>query len=345
MASTKPPRSKRLNARFHPQRRPRGRRFPSRKPPQSHRRQRRRPTPRRPWPSSARGHVLIDGVPGVGKTIFAKSIALSLGGAFKRIQCTSDLLPTDITGAYVFDQRDREFRFRPGPIMANMVLVDEVNRASPRTQSAFLEAMEERQVTVDGVTQEVPSPFLLLATRNPAEHGGTFPLPETELDRFILRLRLGYPSIEEEADIIERQMPAHPIDSLTQVVTLEEMVLSQQAVRRVFIDRLVTDYAVDLANATRNNPAIHLGASPRASLSLVGLAQARALLEGRDFTLPDDVKAVAVAALSHRLVLTAEGRAESTEDRIVEDILESTPVERAGRMQRFPFPTVRSQTD
>ena len=276
------------------------------------------------------GHVLIDGVPGVGKTIFAKSIALSLGGAFKRIQCTSDLLPTDITGAYVFDQRDREFRFRPGPIMANMVLVDEVNRASPRTQSAFLEAMEERQVTVDGVTQDVPRPFLLLATRNPAEHGGTFPLPETELDRFILRLRLGYPSIEEEADIIERQMPAHPIDSLTQVVTLEEMTLS---------------YVVDLVNATRGNPAIHLGASPRASLSLVGLAQARALLEGRDFTLPDDVKAVAVAALSHRLVLTAEGRAESTEDRIVEDILESTPVERAGRMQRFPFPTVRSQTD
>ena len=290
------------------------------------------------------GHVLIDGVPGVGKTIFAKSIALSLGGAFKRIQCTSDLLPTDITGAYIFDQRDREFRFRPGPIMANMVLVDEVNRASPRTQSAFLEAMEERQVTVDGVTQQVPQPFLLLATRNPAEHGGTFPLPETELDRFILRLRLGYPTVEEEADIIERQMPAHPIESLTRVVTLEEMVLSQKAARTVFVDRLVTDYVVDLVNATRNSPAIHLGASPRASLSLVGLAQAHALLDGRDFTLPDDVKAVAVAALSHRLVLTAEGRAEATEEQIVEEILESTPVERAGRMQRFPFPTVRSQS-
>ena len=288
-----------------------------------------------------RGHMLIEGVPGVGKTIFARSMALSVGGSFKRIQCTSDLLPTDITGTYIFDQRDREFHFRPGPIMANTVLVDEVNRASPRTQSAFLESMEEHHVTVDGVTHPVPEPFLLLATRNPAEHGGTFPLPETELDRFILRVRLTYPTITEEIDIIERQLPVHPIESLTKVVEVEEVILAQKALREVFLDRLVTDYVVNLVNATRNNPSIHLGASPRASLGLVSLAQANALLEGRDFTLPDDVKAVAVASMGHRLILTAEGRGEATEDQIIEQILQSIPVERSGSLEKFPFPTVR----
>ncbi len=288
-----------------------------------------------------RGHVLIEGVPGVGKTMFARSIAVSVGGTFKRIQCTSDLLPSDITGTYIFDQRDREFHFRPGPIMANMVLVDEVNRASPRTQSAFLESMEERQVTVDGVTHPMPEPFLLLATRNPAEHGGTFPLPETELDRFLLRVRLTYPTADEETAIVERQYPVHPIQNLTQVVEIEEVVLAQNALREVFLDRLVTDYAIALVNATRNNPSVHLGASPRASLALVSLAQAHALLEGRDFTLPDDVKAVATAALGHRLILTAEGRADATEDQVIENILESIPVERGAGMERFPFPTVR----
>lgn len=288
-----------------------------------------------------RGHVLIEGVPGVGKTMFARSIAVSVGGTFKRIQCTSDLLPSDITGTYIFDQRDREFHFRPGPIMANMVLVDEVNRASPRTQSAFLESMEERQVTVDGVTHPMPEPFLLLATRNPAEHGGTFPLPETELDRFLLRVRLTYPTADEETAIVERQFPVHPIQNLTQVVEIEEVVLAQNALREVFLDRLVTDYAIALVNATRNNPSVHLGASPRASMALVNLAQAHALLEGRDFTLPDDVKAVATAALGHRLILTAEGRADATEDQVIENILESIPVERGAGMERFPFPTVR----
>ena len=288
-----------------------------------------------------RGHVLIEGVPGVGKTMFARSIAVSVGGTFKRIQCTSDLLPSDITGTYIFDQRDREFHFRPGPIMANMVLVDEVNRASPRTQSAFLESMEERQVTVDGVTHPMPEPFLLLATRNPAEHGGTFPLPETELDRFLLRVRLTYPTADEETAIVERQFPVHPIQNLTQVVEIEEVILAQNALREVFLDRLVTNYAIALVNATRNNPSVHLGASPRASLALVSLAQAPALLEGRDFTLPDDVKAVATAVLGHRLILTAEGRADATEDQVIENILESIPVERGTGMERFPFPTVR----
>ena len=287
------------------------------------------------------GHVLIEGVPGVGKTMLARSIAVSVGGTFKRIQCTSDLLPSDITGSYIFDQRDREFHFRSGPIMANMVLVDEVNRASPRTQSAFLESMEERQVTVDGVTHSMPEPFLLLATRNPAEHGGTFPLPETELDRFLCRVRLEYPSAEEEASIVERQLPEHPIGKLGQVVDVEEVVLSQKALGRVYVDRLVTDYAISLVNATRNHPAIHLGASPRATLALVGLAQAHALIENRDFILPDDVKAVAVAALGHRIMLTAEGRADGTEDQIVEEILESVSVERTGGVERFPFPSVR----
>ena len=287
------------------------------------------------------GHILIDGVPGVGKTMLARSIAVSAGGSFKRIQCTSDLLPSDIIGTYIFDQKDRDFHFRPGPIMANLVLVDEVNRASPRTQSAFLEAMEERQVTVDGVTHDTPQPFFLLATRNPAEHGGTFPLPETELDRFLLRIRLDYPTPEEEVAIVERQLPVHPIRNLGQVVEVEEVVLAQEAVRRVFVDRLVTDYVISVVDATRNHPSIYLGASPRASLALVGLAQAHALLEDREFILPDDVKAVATAAIGHRIFLTAEGRAEGTEDQVIESILESVPVERRPDQQSFPFPSVR----
>ena len=288
-----------------------------------------------------KGHVLIDGVPGVGKTMLARSIAASTGGSFKRIQCTSDLLPSDITGTYIFDQKDRDFHFRPGPIIANLVLVDEVNRASPRTQSAFLEAMEERQVTVDGVTHETPQPFFLLATRNPAEHGGTFPLPETELDRFLLRIRLGYPTPEEEVAIIEGQLPVHPISNLGKVVDIQEVTLAQEAVRRVFVDRLITDYIISVTEATRNHPSIYLGASPRASLALVGLAQANALLEARDFVLPDDVKAVATSALGHRIFLTPEGRGQGTEDDVVQTILESIPVERRTSQQSFPFPSVR----
>ena len=288
-----------------------------------------------------RGHMLIEGVPGVGKTMLARSLALSIGGTFRRIQCTSDLLPSDITGTYVFDQRDSEFRFRPGPVMANLVLVDEVNRASPRTQSAFLESMEEHQVTVDGVTHPMPEPFLLLATRNPVEHGGTFPLPETELDRFLLRVRLGYPTPEEEAAIVDRLLPAHPIGNLGQVVNVEEVVLAQDAVRTVFVDRLVTDYVIAVVNATRNNPSIHLGVSPRASLALVSLAQAYAMLDSRDYTLPDDVKAVATAVLGHRIILTAEGRADGTEDQVIESILETVPVERHTGVERFPFPSAR----
>ena len=239
----------------------------------------------------SRGHVLIEGVPGVGKTMFARSMARSIGGVFRRIQCTPDLLPTDITGVYVFDQRTREFHFRPGPIMANIVLVDEINRASPKTQSALLECMEERQITIDGVTHDMPEPFLVLATRNPTEHGGTFPLPETELDRFLVRVQLEYPTQDEEIKILEQQVPVHPIHSVVQVADQEEIKLAQEAVGKIYADRLVMEYIVALVGATRSHESVFLGASTRASIGLLNLAQARALLDGRDFIEPDDVKA------------------------------------------------------
>ena len=273
------------------------------------------------------GHILIDGVPGVGKTMLSRSIAQSIGGTFKRIQCTADLLPSDVTGIYIFDQRDREFYFRPGPIMSNVVLVDEINRSSPKTQSAFLECMEEHQVTVDGVTHHITQPFLLMAIRNPTEQGGTFPLPETELDRFLVRIRLDYPTVDSEVDVIERQIPHHPILSLDSSVDVDDLVKAQQAVSEVYVDRQVTDYVVRLVNSTRKHPAVFLGASPRASLGLVNLAQAKAMLSGRDYIIPDDVKALYRAVVSHRLILTAGGRSDVGEDSVATQILESVPVE------------------
>ena len=274
-----------------------------------------------------RGHVLIEGGPGMGKTTLARSLAHSIAGSFKRIQCTSDLLPSDITGTYVYDQRDGDFHFRSGPVMANLVLVDEINRASPRTQSAFLEAMEERQVSVDGVTHPLPKPFLLLATRNPLHHGGTFPLPETELDRFLLRVQLDYPTPEEEVAMVGRQLPESPIESLEQVVSTQEVLEAQETVRRLYVDPLVSQYVVAIVNATRHHPAIYMGASPRSTLALVTLAQAHALLDGRDYTLPDDVKVVALAALGHRLMLIPEGEATTSEVEVIEQILASVPIE------------------
>ena len=288
----------------------------------------------------SQGHILIEGVPGVGKTMFARSLAKSIGVSFKRIQCTADLLPSDITGVYVFDQRSREFTFRPGPVMAHIVLVDEVNRASPKTQSALLECMEERQITVEGITHSMPDPFLVLATRNPTEHGGTFPLPETELDRFLLRINLEYPTPEEEVSILERQLPLHPIEALEQVVDGEEVRAAQEAVRDVYADRLVKEYVVALVNATRTHESIYLGASPRASLGILGLAQARALLDGRDFVEPDDVKAVAPPVLGHRLVLSSDGRGSMSEDETVSAILDTVPVPGA-TASRFSFPGLR----
>jgi MoxR-like ATPase len=274
----------------------------------------------------SRGHVLIEGVPGVGKTMYARSVAKSIGVSFKRIQCTADLLPSDITGVYVFDQRDREFTFRPGPVLSNIVLVDEVNRSSPKTQSALLECMEEHQTTIDGVTHPMPVPFLVLATRNPTEHGGTFPLPETELDRFLLRLKLEYPSNEEEVSILERQVPAHPIDDLDQIVDTEDVLLAQSAVANVYVDRLVKEYIVAIVSATRNHQTIYLGASPRASLGLLTLSQAVTLLDGRDYVVPDDVKAVAPAVLGHRLVMAGDGRTGLSEDEAIAQIIETVPV-------------------
>ena len=287
------------------------------------------------------GHVLIEGVPGVGKTMFARSVAKSIGATFRRIQCTADLLPSDITGVYVFDQRSREFNFRPGPVMAHIVLVDEINRASPKTQSALLECMEERQITVDGVTHPMPEPFLVLATRNPTEHGGTFPLPETELDRFLLRVRLEYPTQEEEVSILERQLPVHPINSVGQVADEEDIRSAQDAVRSIYVDRLVKEYIVALVNATREHQSVYLGASPRASLGLLELAQSLTLLHGRDFVVPDDVKAVAPSVLGHRMVLTADGRSSTNEDQTINEILESIPIPGATAVERIPFPGVR----
>ena len=288
----------------------------------------------------SKGHVLIEGVPGVGKTMYARSMAKSIGVDFRRIQCTADLLPSDITGVYVFDQRDREFTFRPGPIMSNIVLVDEVNRSSPKTQSALLECMEEHQTTVDGVTHAMPEPFLVLATRNPTEHGGTFPLPETELDRFLLRLTLDYPSVDEEISILERQVPTHPIDALEQTVDAEEVLFAQQVAGNVYVDRLVKEYIVALVSATRSHGSVFLGASPRASLGLLTLAQAVTLLDGREYVVPDDVKAVAPAVLGHRLVMAGDGRAGVGENETIEQILESVPVPGAAPVEGVPLPSI-----
>ena len=286
------------------------------------------------------GHILVEGVPGVGKTMYARSLAKSVGVSFRRIQCTADLLPTDITGVYIFDQRSREFNFRPGPIMAHIVLVDEINRASPKTQSALLECMEEHQVTIDGITHPMPEPFLVLATRNPTEHGGTFPLPETELDRFLLRIHLDYPAPDEEVSILERQLPVHPIDSLDQVANEEDIRLAQSAVREIYVDRLVKEYIVAIVNSTREHELVFLGASPRASIGMLELAQSRALLDGRDFVLPDDIKAVAPAVLGHRMVLTADGRTTMNEYDTINQILRSVPVPGSIPVERLPFPKV-----
>ena len=273
------------------------------------------------------GHALIEDVPGVGKTMLARSIARSVGASFKRIQFTPDLLPTDVTGVSIYNQQTGEFEFREGPIIAQMVLADEVNRATPKTQSAMLEAMDERQVTVEGITHTVPSPFMVMATQNPVEYEGTFPLPEAQLDRFLLIISLGYPTIEEELEIIERQAMTHPIDTLQPVATAQEVIDLQRAIRAIYVDDLVKEYIVNLTDATRSHADISLGASPRASLAMYRGGQAIALIRGRDFVLPDDVKDLAQPMLSHRMIVSpaARMRGVSSPD-VVETILEQTPV-------------------
>ena len=254
------------------------------------------------------GHILLEDVPGVAKTMLARALAASLGASFKRIQCTPDLLPTDVTGTSIFNQKTVEFEFRPGPIFAQIVLADEITRTTPRTQAALLEAMAERRVTVDGVTRELLPPFLVVATQNPIDHEGTFPLPEAQLDRFLMRFTLGYPSLDEELKMLAMLQHGHPLDRLQSVVSAEELLACQQAVREVEVHDKVRQYLMQIIHDTREHEDLALGASPRASIALFRTCQAMAAIRGRKFVQPDDVKRVAAPVLTHRLILRPESR-------------------------------------
>jgi len=274
------------------------------------------------------GHVLFEDIPGVGKTTLAKAVARSFDCEYKRIQFTPDLLPADVTGTSIYDQSTSSFRFRPGPVFANILLADEINRASPKTQSSLLECMEERQVSVDGVTYRLPVPFLVFATQNPLEFEGVYPLPESQLDRFFLRLTIGYPGDEDEINIVKSQQQQHPLESLQAVSSSAEIVRAQAAVREVFVSDAIHWYVHRLISATRQHPSLFLGASPRGSLALTRAGQARAALCGRDFVLPDDIKALAVPVLAHRLILQPEARLDGTlPQNIVQEILTTVAIE------------------
>ncbi len=274
------------------------------------------------------GHLLIEDVPGTGKTVLAKALARSLGCSFRRIQFTPDLLPSDVTGLSIYNQQTQEFEFRPGPIMAQIVLADEINRATPKTQSSLLECMEEHQATIDGITHPMPSPFLVIATQNPIEYEGTFALPEAQLDRFMLRLRLGYPQPLEEIVILDEQKRAHPLDEIDEVVGTEELREMQALVREIYVDQTVSDYIVRFVNATRSHPDVYLGASPRGSLALYRAGQAYAALFGRDYVIPDDIKSLAESALAHRLIIKTSASIRDVEaGAIVREIMDAVPIE------------------
>jgi len=274
-----------------------------------------------------RGHILLEDIPGVGKTMMAKSLARALGCTFSRIQFTPDMLPSDITGVSIFNPKTREFEFRPGPIMAQIVLADEINRATPKTQSALLEAMEEGQVSIDGVTYGLSNPFIIMATQNPIEYEGTFPLPEAQVDRFLMRIQIGYPKPAEELTILSAQQYQHPIQNLRQVVSLPELLAAQQSVKEVYVAKEVKQYIINLITASRRHPDVYLGSSPRGSLALFRTSQARAAMAGRDYVIPDDVKALAEVTLAHRIIVGPAARIKNITSRtIVQDMLQTTPV-------------------
>jgi MoxR-like ATPase len=273
------------------------------------------------------GHVLIEDVPGVGKTMLARSLAKSLDCTFNRIQFTPDMLPSDVTGVSIFNQATREFEFRAGPVMGQVVLADEINRATPKTQAALLEAMDEHQVTVDGTTHPLPSPFIVLATQNPIEYEGTFPLPEAQLDRFLIRLQLGYPALQDEMRVLDQQKSTHPINMLKEVSTAGEVLAAAETVRAVYVSDPVRRYIVEITSRTRQNSDVYLGASPRGSLALYRAGQALAGLAGRDYVLPDDIKVLCAPILGHRLIVTPAARLrELSEARIIQEIVEKVPV-------------------
>ncbi|MGI5837651.1 MAG: AAA family ATPase [Chloroflexota bacterium] len=280
------------------------------------------------------GHVLVEDVPGIGKTTLCKAIARSIGCSFRRIQLTPDVLPSDVTGLYFFNQRSADFEFRPGPVFANLVLADEINRATPRTQSALLECMEERQVTVDGETRPLPRPFLVIATQNPVELEGTFPLPEAQLDRFLLKIEMGYPTEAEESEMVTRFEETNPLDELQPVASAAQLLELQRKTRTIHVDQSIRDYIVQVTRATRSHSAVQLGGSPRATLALYRASQARALLDGRSYALPDDVKFMASPVLSHRLILDPQARLRGKKpSAVIDEVLRSTAVPVEGSYQ------------
>lgn len=274
-----------------------------------------------------KGHILIEDIPGVGKTMMARSLSKAIGCSFSRIQFTPDMLPSDVTGVSIYNQSTNEFEFRAGPIMAQIVLADEINRATPKTQSALLEAMEEKQVTVDGVTYMMDNPFMILATQNPIEYEGTFPLPEAQLDRFLMRIQMGYPTPEEELTILTSQQYQHPIGNLEQTISLEELLTAQEAIKQVYLAEEIKQYIIHLVTNSRRHSDVYLGSSPRGSLALFRASQARAAMAGRDYVVPDDVKALAEVTLAHRIIVGPSARIKDISSRtIVQDILATTPV-------------------